>query len=243
LITDSADAPPADSDCWQLHLMQEKDAEAYLGPFVLERTHPLTEGLHLAGVVWAAGKGHEAPGAPVIMAGNVPLLSDAQTASGQHRLQLRLRPDLSTLPQSPAWPVLIWNLVHWRAGDMPGIRHPNLRLGEPAVLAAAPGSEHVEVSGPAGTARAMEVRARRVVIPADDVGLYEIREGNEVRSFGVSALNAEESDLSAAVTGRWGEWIEDEVGTPGIVHLAWLFLLLALGVLTAHLALATRGAR
>lgn len=240
LITDAAEVPPVDAECWTLQVLAEKEADAYLGPFVLERTHPLTEGLHLAGVVWGAGKSHELIGAPIVMAGNVPLLADAESANGQHRLRLRLRADLSTLPQSPAWPVLLWNLVHWRAGDMPGLKQSNLRLGDPAVLAALPGSEKVEVSGPAGTARALDVKARRVVIPADDIGLYEVREGSEVRRFGVSTFNAEESDLSAVVTGRWGEWVEEGVAAPGVVHLAWLFLLLALAVLSAHLALATR---
>ena len=27
-------------------------------------------------------------------------------------------------------PVLIWNLIHWRANELPGLRRANLRLGE-----------------------------------------------------------------------------------------------------------------
>jgi len=73
----SEDADPDRPDTWVVRLLVEKEAEAFVGPFVLDRSHPLTEGLSLQGVVWGAGPGKSLPGLPVVLAGNVPLLTDA----------------------------------------------------------------------------------------------------------------------------------------------------------------------
>ena len=47
----------------------ESEASAYLGPFVIDLTHPLTEGLSLGGVVWGAGVTEQLLGTPIITAG------------------------------------------------------------------------------------------------------------------------------------------------------------------------------
>jgi hypothetical protein len=70
--------------------------------------------LSLDGVVWGAGKTSLPAAASVITAGNIPLLTDVERAGGRHDLRLRFRPDLSTLQNSPNWPILIWNLIDWR---------------------------------------------------------------------------------------------------------------------------------
>src|SRR5262249_20633175 len=134
LFTDRDGDEPEGDDAWVVRLLAEKEAEAYAGPFVLDRTHPLTEGLSLEGVAWAAGPGTELEGAPVVAAGNVPLLTDREAADGRHELRLRLRPDLSTLPESPAWPILMVNLLQWRAAQAPGLDRANLPLGEAAAV-------------------------------------------------------------------------------------------------------------
>src|SRR5262249_36066155 len=54
VISDGPDE--AGPDAWVVRLLAEKEAEAFVGPFVLDRAHPLTEGLSLRGVIWGAGK-------------------------------------------------------------------------------------------------------------------------------------------------------------------------------------------
>ena len=120
IVTDSLEPADLPLETWLLQIIQEKEADSYVGPFVLDKTHPLTEGLSLQGVAWGAGKSDQEAGNPVILAGNVVLVSDAEGFGGQHRLRLRLRPELSTLTESPAWPVLWWNLLHWRGAELPG---------------------------------------------------------------------------------------------------------------------------
>src|SRR5205085_4280150 len=114
IFSDRGDEPDAGA-AWVVSLISEKDAAAYAGPFVLDRASPLTDGLGLKTVIWAAGKSTQLDGAPVIMAGNVPLVSDAEVPVGggatRHDVRIRVRPDLSTLLESPDWPVLIWNVL------------------------------------------------------------------------------------------------------------------------------------
>ena len=249
LITDDAEAPVIGPETWLLQLLQEKEAEAFLGPFVLDRTHPLTEGLGLAGVVWGGGKTQTLPGTPVVMAGNVPLLTDTETLAGQHRLRLRLRPDMATLPESPAWPVLFWNLVHWRSTELPGLRRASVRLGETTTLKVAsdvdavtmifPAAEGPEAKGP--DPRRFAVFNQKVTLPAAAVGVHKILAGQQTYLLAASTLNREESDLSACVTGRWGEWDQESYSASLWHNLAWILLLATLGVMTLHMVLATRG--
>jgi hypothetical protein len=243
LLTDQEEVQPDGPDAWVVRLLVEKDAEAYVGPFILDRTHPLTEGLSLRGVVWAAGKGLGLPGMPVVLAGKVPLLSDAEGATGRHDLRLRLRPDLSTLQDRPAWPTLLKNLIDWRQAEAPGLARSNLRLGEAAVLTVPAGVETVEVLGPDGARRVVPVHGRRAIIRAEDVGHYQTHTSAGRHDFAVNALSRQESDLGACATGRWGEWVQ--TSAPGLEArgLAWLLLLLVLAVLTAHVALVARAGR
>src|SRR5262249_29800629 len=76
LITDAEGLAEDVPGAWVVRLLAEKEADAFVGPFVLDRSHPLTEGLSLGGVIWGAGKS-TLPGSPVVMAGNVPLLTDS----------------------------------------------------------------------------------------------------------------------------------------------------------------------
>jgi hypothetical protein len=228
-----ADSAPG---TWQVQLLADKEAEAYVGPFVIERSHPLTQGLSLESVIWGAGK---APikGVPVILAGNIPLLMDAEEAGGRHLLQLQLRPDLSTLQDAPAWPILFWNLLQWRASQRPGLQRVNYRLGEAPVLIAPPGVEVVQVTSPDGKVRQVHVHDGRAVVRAEDVGQYQIRAGDQAYTFAVNAVNREESDLRTAASGRWGEWQTPATGSVELQSLSWVLLLLAGLALTVHLML------
>src|SRR5262245_11489175 len=121
VITDEPESRDERSQSWILRIVSEKDAASYLGPFVVDRAHRMSEGLSLGGVVWGSGKSSLFPGSPIITAGNIPLLTDVERA-GFHELRLRLRLDLSTLQETPNWPILISNLVNWRARTTPGLQ-------------------------------------------------------------------------------------------------------------------------
>jgi hypothetical protein len=240
VVTDHDEKMSGASQTWHLRFLMEKQAEAYSGPFVLDRTHPLTEGLSLQGVVWGAGQTTELAGVPVVMAGDVPLLTEVELSGGGHDLRLRLRPDLSTLPDESAWPVLFWNLLKWRASHAPGLSRSNVRLGEEVVLRVAPGVSEVRLVAPDGRKRNLPVHDGRVVVNADDIGLFELHAGDRKYTFAANALHRETSDLRGCVTGRWGEWVDEGARRPNAQNVSWALLLFALAVLAAHLALVSR---
>lgn len=234
---------PADdvSDAWLMHLVAEPQASAYLGPFVVNHAHPLTEGLSFDGIVWGAGMTEEFIGVPIITAGNVPLLTDTERYTGHHELRLRLRPDLSTLQTSPNWPALIWNLLEWRASETPGLQRSNLRLGEAAVLNTKAEVESVQIVSPNGEIRDQPVLERKVNLMAREVGVYEVETGSETYAFSSNALNQSESDLRTRASSRWGDWGDNTLEWWGYKSFAWFFLLLAIATLTLHLILSKRG--
>jgi hypothetical protein len=246
VFTDRAETPEGAGDAWVVRILAERDAVPYAGPFVLDRNHPLTEGLSLQGVVWGAGKARELPGSPVILAGNVPLLTDQERrAAGptapRHEVRLRLRPDLSTLPDAPGWPILIWNLLQWRASEKPGLHRVNFRLGEQAALTFATPRESVAVVRPDGTRQTMPVQDRRLVVRPDEVGVWSIEAGEESAAFAVNALSANESDLTGCISGRWGDWLDETSLRLEYQSIAWILLLLVLAIATTHLLLVARG--
>src|SRR5262249_33613146 len=163
------------------------------GPFIVDRTHALTQGgWPLTGVVWGGGKAKDLPGTPVVLAGSVPLLTE-MTRGGRREMWLRWRPELSTLQDSPAWPALFYNLGQWRGGSRPELSAVNVRLGQyvARTFATEPGT--VALTKPDGRRDQVVVREGKLVIRADQVGTYalELAEGRE--SFAVNALNRLES--------------------------------------------------
>ena len=222
-------------ETWSIRIITEQEASAYLGPFVIDLTHPLTEGLSLGGVVWGAGAKEQFMGTPIITAGNVPLLTDTEQFTGSHEIRLRLRPDLSTLQNSPNWPILMWNLLQWRASQTPGLERANLRLGEVAVLRTKVGMTSVEIRSPGGEMAIQSVPDRTINLKVEAVGIYEIHAGVDKYAFSSNALYQAESDLTDKATGRWGDWGEATLRWWGYQSFAWFFLLLAIGILTLHL--------
>jgi hypothetical protein len=241
--TDEADVPES---AWVVRMMAEKTATAYTGPFVLDRAHPLTEGLSLKGVIWGAGQEPTLDGAPVIMAGNVPLLSDTETpltgGGWRHDLRLRWQPDLSTLQKAPDWPILMWNVVDWRARALPGPSRYNLRLGEQVMLNLPGYRETVEMIAPGEKARTVRVKGRRLALRVDEIGVHEVRSEGATYRFAVNALRQEESDLRGCEEGRWGDWLDDTSLRLEYRPIHWLLLVLVLGIASVHLMLMARGA-
>jgi hypothetical protein len=236
------DAESKIEEAWTLQIISEKDAASFLGPFVVDRAHPLSEGLSLGGVVWGSGRGEQLPGSPVITAGNIPLLSDLERL-GRHELRLRLRPDLSTLQETPNWPILIWNLLNWRALSAPGLEHTNVRLGSDATLRVPPGVESVKVTDPLRKTTQLPAREGTVTIKAETIGVYEIGANQNRYSVAANALQREESDLTGAASGRWGgfpsggrdwDWANATELQREYRNIGWLLLLLAMAVLAIH---------
>jgi hypothetical protein len=225
---------------WPVRIIAERDAVTFTGPFVMDYSHPLTDGLGLEGIAWGAGKSSRMPGVPVITAGNVSLVTDTQRLSGVHEIRIQLRHDLSTLIESPNWPILIWNLLRYRGSTNPGLQRRNVRLGTDVVLRTREGAKDLRIVEPGGKARELSLRGKTVAIRARRVGLHEVYTSKGKYTFAANAMNRDESDLRTCRRGRWGNWLDEKTLRVEYKGIAWVFLLLAMAALLGHMALLAR---
>ncbi|MFO0846179.1 MAG: VWA domain-containing protein [Gemmataceae bacterium] len=243
IFTDRGEEKDAGS-AWVVSFLSEKDATAFAGPFVLDRAHPLTEGLSLRGAIWGAGKDERQDGAPIVMAGNVPLMSDVEVATpggaARHELRFRLKPELSTVQDSPDWPILFWNLLAWRGAALPGLTRPNIRLGEQVVLNLVDYREKVQLTAPGEPARDVIVKGRQVSLRGDELGVHTVKSSPAEFRYAVNALSRDESDLTKATTGKWGDWLDDTSLRLEYRGVYWVLLLVLLGIALLHLMLMAR---
>jgi hypothetical protein len=234
----------AGTNCWHLRWTVAGGTNAYTGPFLVDTSHPLAAGIALAGVVWAAAAATNSPGdVPVILAGNVPLLSAREDLQARRHLTLNFNPALSTLPNTPDWPVLIWNILTWRISEMPGLQESNARLGTELILKTS--GEAVTLLQPDGKKRTFPKTAGELSLETPLPGIYSVvvqpASALSTNQFSVNVLAADRSDLSACASGQRGKWSEDTERRLEETSAAWIFGLLALGLLCAHLFLVAAG--
>ncbi len=228
------------SNAWILNWHMAAEPKAYTGPFVIDSSHPLAEGIGLQGVIWAGGAVTNSPGEiPVILAGNVPLLSVREDLSGRRFVTLNFTPELSSLQRAPDWPALLWNLLQWRISETPGLSEPNVRLGSDVILKTTGGS--VVVVQPDGSSRTYSETSRQIALETPMPGLYAISWQGRTNQFSVNAHAAEESNLRSCEPGQWGEWKSDMTSRYEQSSIAWIFALGAAGLLSLHLCLLANG--
>jgi hypothetical protein len=104
----------------------------FIGPFVLEKRHPLLLGVSLGGVLWAGavplGEGIR----PLVSTGDQLLIGQPTVAraGNQPAFLFNLDLDRTNLIRSPDWPILISNVVEMRRQALPGPERWNYRVGE-----------------------------------------------------------------------------------------------------------------
>jgi len=231
--------PPPGS--WVVEFHRGASPVALGGPFLVNTSHPLVEGISLGGVVWGSAKG-TMPGTPVISAGNTSLITDEDTGDGGHLLRVSLTPELSTLQRTPAWPALVWNLVEWRSRSVAGFRDPNIRVGALAPFTCPRGVESVTIFEPNGTKRSQDVPAGTTLVRASQPGVWSIEAGADTYRFSANPIAPDESDLSSAATGSWGSWSTTPEPGETTRDLGWVAILLGLAVLLGHQYLVSREA-
>jgi hypothetical protein len=226
----------SNSNSWSLALHAADATNAYTGPFVVDDSHPLARGVALEGVVWSGAAATNSPGeVPVILAGNVPLLSVREDVAGRRHLNLNFNSSLSTLQNTPDWPVLFWNLLSWRVSEMPGLKESNARLGAEVILKTTGAA--VTITQPDGAKAVFPRTGGELAIETPMPGLYSVVAGAATNQFSVNVLAADKSDLAACATGQWGKWSEDTERRLEESSAVWIFGLLALALLSAHLFL------
>jgi len=243
-ITDSTgiDAPESTVGTWRLRIAQSKTARPLVGPFVLDSLHPLTEGLNLDGVAWGASRGVRAPGMPVIMAGDIPLLLDLETNGNGHRFAMFFNSRQSTLQYTENWPILFWNLLAWRARELPGFQPRQVRLGQEIAFSGRIGEREVRITDPDGIPRTLPLSRGKagVAFRPDAPGLYSGRTETVEDACACNLLAPKETDLSRCSSGQWGEWMTTELARAEMIGISWVFGLGALALLALHAFLIRR---
>lgn len=190
----------------------EADAEKpYTSPFRIDGFHPLSQGISLDGVIWAADPGFDkAKGKVLLAAGEVPLA----VIQGDELL-LNLSVKGSNVFSFPAWPVLVANIGEYVFERTPGLKRTSFRLGESLVFQKpASWNDKVEVESPSG---------ERIAFEGDSIfygrlereGIYRLFCGGEERAaLDVNLFSERESDLRNAASleeaGGVTPWIRSE---------------------------------
>ena len=235
LITDQAGQGAIDDFTWNVRISGQGSARAYAGPFVCDMNHPLMTGTNLTSVIWGGGEQAALPGIPVVTAGNVPLVTDQIFPSGRHDLNFVFNPSLSTLQNTPNFPVIVWNLLRWRASESPGFTEANVRLGDQAVLIPEHEADVYRVVSPKGRESTARTDGGRLAIQADETGFWRISGRSGTYDFACNLFSPGESDLTGNVSGQWGSFADPETVKKKYASTSWFWILLSLAVLVGHL--------
>ena len=125
-----------------------------------------------------------------------------------------------------------------RSGHVVGLA----RLGEQVTINLPGYRESVELSSPGENVRTVSVKGRQLAVRADEIGTHQVTFDKTTYSFGINALSRDESDLRKRETGQWGDWIDDTTLRLEYRPIAWILLLLVLGLVALHLWLVSRAA-
>lgn len=197
---------PGTTDVWRVGFgtppsgwIAASDAQDFIGPFVLEKRHPLLLGMTLDGVVWS-GAVPLVRGAvrPVVSSGDRPLAGMRIDQSGPGTAILfNLDLDRTNLIRSPDWPILISNLVEMRRQSLPGPERWNYRSGE-WIRARLDRDPTAPLRYRCGAVERPLPASRQIeFIAPSPGGLLQILEGDRVLfEVGVNFLDEEETALA-----------------------------------------------
>jgi len=229
------------------------EPQDFVGPFVLEKRHPLLLGVSFGGVVWPGALPLAADVRPVASAGDHALIGmrSSANAANQPAILFNLDLDRTNLIRSPDWPILISNLVEMRRQALPGPERWNYRVGEwvrvrlgrepKGSLRIRCGSVERALLRPKGDGGPGELE---FVAPSPG-GLLQIiedpdgTEGDAVLyELGVNFLDENEANLRDRSTGNAGQFadvsgLRAETG-PASDPLFWILLVIAATALIAN---------
>lgn len=193
----------ADAQHWQVALCAPESPRLLRGPYLVDREHPLLEGVTLDGLVWAVGT-NQLAGRGLAFAGSAPLLTLEASARRTPVLRVLAGSVQATLFQSAAWPALVWNALDACAASQPGPSARNMRVGEQAAFVVGRGESSAVFETPSGE-RSLRARGGRVTWSPPEPGLYRLRmQDAEAGVFAANLFAPGESDLRSGASGEWG---------------------------------------
>jgi Ca-activated chloride channel homolog len=183
------------------------DPADFIGPFIMEKRHPLLLGVTLGGIVWTGAAPVSRAMHPVVSAGELGLLG-VLNGGGSPEAAVLFNIDLerTNLIRSPDWPILISNLVEMRRRELPGPERWNYRIGEwVRVKLDRDPSAVLRLRWPGGERELPRSRLIEFAAPAPG-GLVQILEADKaLYELGVNFLDEIEADLRSRTTDESGQ--------------------------------------
>lgn len=217
VIAAAGEAPSTLSDQWWLGIGPVDPAEAARkravdlsdrSAYVLEKRHPLLEGVVLGGVIWGGVQDLSTASwdfSPLVTAGPRALLVQ-RTDTRATAFVLNIDLARSNLVDTPDWPILVSNLLEECRDSRPGLRRVNYRVTEAIRLRVedqvATGDDLLLLTG---AGRRRQVARGRIVEMAGltRAGLYTLSDGErELARFSVNFQDPIESNLQELSPGR-----------------------------------------
>ncbi len=243
---------------WSVVLQPTRDAgerKDFIGPFLVERRHPLLEGTTLEGLVWSADPALRLAGTPLVSAGNLPLVTEDREGA-RRVISFDFDPFRSSLQRSPDWPIFLANVIEERRRELPGAAATNLTVGATftwratlradddgapfvlrGVVSDAPtarrGAAIDSPSGPRVEASRREHPAREFVVfdEVETPGFHRLeRDGRVLAHVGVTFQDAAESDLRTRSSGTRPAVVAASATEMGESRLELLLLSVILGL-------------
>jgi len=236
LITDSKPAAELPDRTWIFRIFEGDLKGAYIGPYIMDKEHPLLRGASLEGAIWGATTETNIPGIPIVMAGNIPLFTVKESISGKIEMYLSFVKNASNVQQMPAWPIIFFNLLDWRASRLEGPVEPNMPIGSSMKISADRSIKIIDAVFPSGAKLKLLPRHGQAVLPIFERGIYKINLGGTEYSVAGNLFSPSESDLKLCNSGEWGEYLST-TEKKTYRSFAWVFLLAALAGLFWHLYL------
>lgn len=169
------------------------EGQTWIGPFLVERAHPLLEGVSLDGVAWHGDPERQVSGVTLAAAGQASLITE-RLNRGRRGFELHVDPERSTLWRTPDWPILLSNWARLVRSELPGPQRTTLASGE-GLTWIADGSAELSVSGP-GLDQTLPAERNQTLDLFDRPGLYTVELDSSRRfEVAVNGLDEGESDL------------------------------------------------
>ncbi len=182
---------------WSIEIPANSESQALLGPFLLDKAHPLTRGMNLEGVLWSVPTGSTATGSTLISAGQSTLLSQ-----DGRRIQLRIDPTKSTLSRSPDWPIFLLNAAELRRASLPGLSQSSTQVGQELLWRNAASGSWI-LTDPKGQSRALPEQTDLDIGGLYRPGVWTLQRDQDPASvIAVNALDPLESELRELSAGE-----------------------------------------
>ncbi|MBR6437199.1 MAG: BatA domain-containing protein [Thermoguttaceae bacterium] len=220
------------------------DPIIYKGPYIANSSNSLMTGTDFSGVLWGVEKNDwrvEGGESSLLSVGDIPLIVQRVTTTGVSVVRLRFIPELSSLIQSPNFPIFIYNVLKQSGASIPGLRTSSVSAGEAFVFHSEQNnSEPLEILSPDNSKTSVPFRLGQAVFLPYEIGVYKIASKAKTYPASVNALNRNESDLRSLESGEWGAQFSAQQKERQFASLRVPLLLLALALAVIHQILARR---